>query len=429
MKVWERPLIRLLAVFFVLGMFAWWTFQTVSLPPALRDLFEEDEAVAIAATPTTEEEQFQQELSQLPPPPENHAPEVVALLERLNNLPPVPPLIQAARQRDAARRDGEPPIPWSEEENKAEDALVENYLKAWEPFLSAPPPDWIRYPDSTRLFRANMAEILDFPAGYNAGEFLIYDLSRGFLKTFRHLGALRFGFGLGSVNPWGSTDVIGLFRTFCEMTQEGLLPGEIFFSSPPPPPGVGDLRQALRADQALFLRTAEYLENLPEKASGTAALSRYLKNQGDADWFLQKAGPQISARELAAYLRRDAGQIATLEQKTFLSGPAWRQWLQGDSGAGLSPTLQAGLAGLREFEQVRLRYQVTLAILDARQRVLSDGLEAASRLPDPAQPGAFLQINQMENSLLISSNFRLPDSLTNGMTITFPSESASKSQP
>ena len=429
MKVWERPLIRLLAVFCVLGMFAWWTFRTVSLPTVLRELFEEDEAIANAATPTTPEEEFQQELSQLPPPPEIHAPEVAALLERLNKLPAVPYLVQAARQRDAARREGEPPVPWSEEEERAQDTLIESYLKAWEPFLSAPPPDWVRFPDSTRLFRANLADILEWPPGYQAGAFLVDDLSRGFLKTFRHLGALRFGFGLGTINPWGTTDVIGLFRTFCEMTQDGLLPGESFLSSRPSPPEITDLRQALRADQALFLRTAEYLENMPENTSGAAALSRYLKNQGDADWFLEKADPKISARDLAAYLRRDAEQIVTLEQKTFLSGPAWRQWLQGNPKAGLSPTLQAGLAGLQEFEQVRLRYQVTLAILDARQRVLSSGLAAANRLPDPAQAGEFLQVNQGEDFLTISSKFRLPDASTNGLTIAFPAETTPQNRP
>ena len=428
-KVWERPFFRLLAVFFILGLFAWWTFRTVSLPLVLRDLFEEDGAIATAATPETEEEKFLRELSQLPAPPEVHAPEVAALIERLNQLPAVPYLVQAARQRDAARREGEPAVPWSEEEKRAEDTLRENYLKAWEPFFSAPPPDWVRFPDSTRLFRANLADLLDRPPGYNLGDFLAYDLSRGFLKSLRHLGALRFGFGLSTMNPWGNTDVIGLFRTFCEMTQDGLLPSESFFSSRPPPPDVGDLRQALRVDQALFLRAAEYLENLPENISGVAALSRYLKSPGDADWFLQKAGPRISAPELAAYLRRDAAQIATLEQKTFLSGPAWRQWLEGDPGAGLSPTLQAGLGGLREFEQVRLRYQVTLAMLEARQKVLSSGLEAATRVPDPAQPGDFLMINQGEEFLSISSKFRIPDASTNGMTIAFPSETASEIRP
>ena len=410
MRVWERPFIQLLAVFLVLGLFAWWTFRTVSLPPVLRDLFEEDEAIVTAATPLTPEEQFQQEVDRLPAPPENHAPEVAALLERLRNLPPVPYIVQAARQRDAARREGEPFISWSEEEKKAEETLLNNYLGAWEPFFSAPPPDWIRFPDSARLFRAQLADLLDFPKGYEAGEFLIYDLSRGFLKTFRHLGALRFGFGFGTLNPWGNTDTVGLFRSFCEFTQEGFLPEESFLLTPPPAPDIGDLRRALQSDRALFLRTAEYLEVLPENVSAKAALSRYLNNSGDADWFLQRTGPQTSARVLATYLRQDARQIAELEQKTFLSGPAWRQWLGGQPGFGLSPTLQAGLAGLQEFEQVRLRYLVILAILDARQRVLASGAEAAARLPDPAQPGTFLRVKQDKENLISphNSDFRKP---------------------
>jgi len=56
-------------------------------------------------------------------------------------------------------------------------------------------------------------------------------------------------------------------------------------------------------------------------------------------------------------------------------------------------------------------------------------LEAATRVPDPAQPGDFLMIYQGEKILSISSKFRLPDASTNGMTIAFPSKTASEIRP
>lgn len=422
MKLWERPAVRLLVVFFFLGLFAWWTFQAVSLPMGVRSLWETDEAVAFAARLSTEEEQAQRDLDRLPAPPENHAPEVNALLERLRNLPPVPYVVQAARRRDAARREGEPPLPWKEEEKKAEDELIELYLKAWEPFFSASPPDWGRFPDSIRLFRFNLAAILDLPAGYNAAEILLHDQFRAWLITFRHLGALRLGTGLGTNQPWGNTDLVGLFRGFCEMIQQGFLPEESLRLPLPPTPEIADLRLGLQSDQALFLRMAEYLEAVPENISASTALRRCLNNSGDADLFLQATGSQASARELAGQLRGDAERIAAMEQNTFLSGLAWRQWLEGQPGGGLSPTLQAGLAGLQEFEPVRLLYQVMIAMLEARQRVAASGLETARQLPDPAQPGQFLRVNQGEEGLTISSEFRMPNASSKGVTVTFPAD-------
>ena len=78
---------RLFSIFLILGIFAWWTFRVVSLPPTLRNLWNEDQAIAEASTPPAKEEKWRIELAKLPAPPEEHAPEVSALLLRLQRLP------------------------------------------------------------------------------------------------------------------------------------------------------------------------------------------------------------------------------------------------------------------------------------------------------------------------------------------------------
>jgi len=387
----------------------------VSLPESFRDLFEEDQAIATAAAPPNGEDEVRVEAEKLPAPPQEHAPEIAALLVRLQNLPSLPYIVEVARRRDAATPAGQVPPPWAEEEKNAEQAALEDFLRAWEPFFSSPPPDWSRYPDSIRLFRFHLAQLFGAPVGIEAGEILVWEFFPEFYRTLRHLGVLRLPPGIDSSGPFAQIDLAGLFESFCQMFPCGAAGVEFPSEFPengilPPPPEAEDLRQGLRADRALFLRTADYFQNLPPNTPARIALLRYFDHPAWAAGFLEQSGRVATAKELALMWRRDAEQIFLREQKTFLTGAAWGQWLREESGSGFSPAWRPGLRGLQNFEETRLHYRVLQALWDARRRVQTGGRRAAEDLPDPAQPGAFLQVEGTETGTRITSAYRAPDS-------------------
>ena len=439
MRFWERPLIQLLAVFLLLGLFAWWTFQTVSLPPVLRDLFEEDEAIATAATPATEEEQFQQELARLPSPPENHAPEVAALRERLRNLPPIPYIVSNAMARDTATPKGETPPPWSDLELQNLRSIQAAYFGAWEPFLSGPAPDWKNFPDSILFFRSktspilatskDYAKILQYVPGGQSEQpsWTWVEFSVKYLRQAQGVGAVRFGVGLSS---WSMTDTVSTAEmarkiTTSLITQDNypLEDLQALRAILPAEPSLENLRDGLDGDRSLFLRTADFLESLPPSTAAKTGIVKWLQDDSDAEWYLRKAGQPPLANDLAALLRRDAEQLEILRQKTFLPGPAWRQWLSGNPGAGLTPMLAQGLGGFKEFEATRQAYRVTQAALDARIALEEGGINAARRIPDPARSGSFLQVEETESGIRISS-FYTPEGQTNALSFLVPASSA-----
>lgn len=408
MKVWERPFIRLLAAFLVLGMFAWWTFQTVSLPPVVRDLFEEDSAIAAAALPPNEEERLQQEMSRLPAPPENHAPSVAALLQRLRNLPPPPYILQVARQRDTTVRQGETAPPWNPAELAAAAESKAAFLAAWEPFLNGPPVEWEKYPDSARLFRSNLFTLLENPSGPKVDEELFFSPDFRFVKMLKGLGTLRFG----SLSSWSFTDTVFLSKFLLDKTttfqgSDDLL--RTIIANFPTPPTVDDLRSGLRVDRSLFLSAAQYLEGLPPSTSAQLGLTSFLDDPRDAEWFLGRLPkPDLDVIGLAAYLRQASQQISSLEQKTFLTSQAWQQWLAGNPTAGLPGILAVSLQGIQDFETTRTRHQLTQAFLKAALTFREAGLDAARQTPDPARPGQFLQVETSDSGTVISTSWQ-PD--------------------
>ena len=440
MNFWQRPFFQLLAIFFILGLFAWWTFQTVSLPPALRNLFEEDQAMADAATPPSDEESFLAELSRLPAPPQEHAPEVASLLERLKNLPPIPYVLANALARDAATPKDQKPPPWTPEEISALEKMEQAYLGAWQPFFAGAAPDWSRYPDSILLFRSTgfllgkdlkLAELVTYQPGTSRRATFVYnpeeapELMFPLLRQCRNLGTIRFG-----VLQWEFSETV---RT-AELTASGVgslvsepgLPGgwlEGLRAGLAPAPSLQDLRAGLAADRALFLRTADFLEQVPPGTSARAGLFCLLQDENDTRWYLRSLGDPATASQLGAQLRRDAEQLEILRQKTFLPGPAWRQWLSEDPGQGLHPLLAKGLGGFLAFENVRMSYLVTLAALDARIAVEEGGWEAARRVPDPAKPGSFFQAENTEEGLRLTSAF-VPKGTTNALSFLLPAPPA-----
>ena len=436
MKLWERPAPRLLAVFFLLGLFAWWIFGVVSLPPSVRNLFEEDQAVVSAATPEPEEERFRKEVLRLPSPPRDHAPEVVALLQRLQNLPSLPYILEVALQRDAATPQGGAFTPWNETELQTLREVQTAYLNAWEPFLSGPKPDWVRFPDSILLFRSSffllklnqrLADLLTYQPGQADQRRFTSDPRQNpefflsLLRQCRTLGAVRFG-----QLQWEGTETVRAAELMTQCVAEILaepdfpLPALVTIrANLTPAPDLSEMRAGLSADRSLFLRTAEYLESLPPSASAQAGLTRLLQSDFESEWYLARAGKPASAQELGALLRRDASQLGLLEQKTFLPAPAWRQWLSGNPGVGLSPLLAQGLGGFLEFEATRSAYLVTQAALDARISWEQAGIEAVRKIPDPARPGSFFRVEESDEGVrLFSSLVRAGD--TNNLSFLFP---------
>ena len=186
-----------------------------------------------------------------------------------------------------------------------------------------------------------------------------------------------------------------------------------------PAPTMLDLRASLRADRALFLRAADLLEKLPPGTSARAGLFRLLQDENDTRWYLRSSGNPETASQVGSQLRRDVDHIEILWQKTFLSGPAWRQWLSEDPGQGLSPLLAKGLGGFLAFENVRMNYLVALSALDARIALEQGGLEAARRVPDPARPGAFFQAEKTEGGVRLSSAY-VPQGKTDALSFFVP---------
>jgi len=407
-------------LFPLLGLFAWWIFASVSLPPSLRDLWKEDDAIASAATPASEEERAATELAKLPLPSQQHAPEVAALLQRLQNLPSLPYVLSQALAREAAAPAGQQTLPWTEEEKSALEEVQRSYLGAWAPFFQGPAPDWSNYPDSILLFRSSLfllsldeqrVRLLTYRPGQKAQpRFLaevreLPELMLPLLRQCRNLGSIRFG-GLA----WEISETV---RT-AALTAEGIgglisnpeySPNilQIFLANLAPAPALSDLRAGLAADRSLFSRTAEYLESLPASTPAHLALERLLRGEKDNTGYLETAEGAGTAAQLAAQLRREAEQLDVLRQKTFLTGPAWRQWLTAEPGRELGPLLAQGLGGFREFEDVRMKYLVARAGLEARIAWQSNGPIAARRIADPARPGSFLKLEESPQGIRLTS--------------------------
>lgn len=420
---------QLAGIFLLLGLLALWTFRVVSVPPPLRNLFEEDEAIATAVVPLTEAEQFQKDLSRLPAPPENHAPQVAELIARLGELQAIPPILVAAVKRDRETPKDQTPAQWSEAELAVLRTYQAKFREAWEPFLSGPPPDWERFPDSAILFRSR-----NFLMGPGGGPVEYAFLKLGvavdqepidsdefifFLRLLRQcsaIGALRHGYsGEGSFNfsGWALTDTVAQIQHINnKLERNDFLFGwndarRLQISSfAPNPPTIATLRQSLKTERAVFKRSAEYLQSLPMGTSAEAALTRLLGDKEDADWFVSHVGKPKTAQNLAVILQQGADQIGSLEEKTFLSGPAWRQWLQGDLKNGINPALRGTMKGIQEFEQTSLKYQVALAFVNAASAYRQSGVEGLRKIPDPAQPGSFLNVSTSANEITLSSAFQ-----------------------
>jgi len=392
-----------MVVFLLLGGFGGWTFQTVSFSPALSDLLPEDEAIA-AAWPTSAADRGDRQWDQLPPPPSQHSPEVSALLERLRGLPPVPYIVQAARQRDASVREGETAPPWSAEETAAENRMAEAYREAWRPFFESTQIAWDQFPDSVRLLRSEITRILDLPPNYRYSYMFMIFPDMNLYGPLRRLGALRFGTDALLQNGWAGLDTVSLAvygrRFFPDQAGLGI---ELDSKKVPPPPQIEDMRMGLRSDRALFLSAGDYLAALPRETPALPALERFLGSRENARWFLARLPGIETAAHLAAQLRQDADQISELENKTFLSGSAWRQWLEGDPAVGLSPVLRDSLEGLRQFEKARLEYQVAMSLAEAAEKIRAGDSAGARRIPDPAAVGSFLRLEDSMGMVTVSS--------------------------
>jgi len=233
-----------------------------------------------------------------------------------------------------------------------------------------------------------------------------------YLRLFRQsttIGTLRFG----TFSGWAVTDV----TSSAKYSEETIRKSDYFFfdssldprgllSLSPPPPTISTLRAGLRTDRAVFLRSAEYLQSLPMGTAVQVALTRLLGDREDAEWFIRNVNHPKTAQELATILQQGANQIGSLEQKTFFSGPAWRQWLAGDLGSGLNPAIAGALTGIQEFEQTALKYQVALAFLNAASAFRESGVEGMRKIPDPARPGFFLTVTESANGITLSSAFQ-----------------------
>lgn len=422
MKFWERPFGKLLGVFLLLGLFAWWTFHLVSSSPSIRDLLDEDLAIASAANRDPANESVAEDLKGFPPPRQEHAPEVASLLRSLQELPPFPYALANALARDQATPGNQPSLPWTEEEKNALAETRAQFLLAWEGFFRGSTPAWQRYPDSVRLFRGsfflssrfqNHLALLGYePGGKNTRTFLneptaFPEFYLPLLRQCRHLGVLRLGQPL-----WDSSETVRVADLTREIIVSLLLqPGyspeslEALRTTVAPAPTLEDLRTALAVDRAVLSDSADNLDTLPPATPARSGL-RWLFPEGlDASSLLQSYGQPDRAIELAGRLRNHAGQLETIRQKTFLSGPAWRQWLSHDPGRDLSPPLAGELAAFREFEDVRMGYLVGLAALEVRIFLGKGDSSAARRIPDPARPGSFLRVEDKPEGVQVASAF------------------------
>lgn len=418
MKFWEKPLPRILALFLFLGLFGWWTFRTVSLTPALRDLFEEDQAIAAAAVSPSEEEILQTELESLPRPPAEHAPEVAALLARLQALPPLAVRLENALRRDASTPPGTPPQPWDEAELQDLAEARAAFRAAWEPFLFGTTPDWRRFPDSAALFRFQgdffsadwkpYADLVNYQPATpeNDGALADPEFTFAYLRQIRNLGS-----AIGN-----ETDAINLSARAAKTLETRILP-EIFSLDTllavrqrlPAPLTLEDLRAALDADESLLKRAADYFASLPPATRAGLALTRWLGKKAEEGWVLTENGRLGTAGDLASGLQRKAAELDGLRQKTFLSGPAWRQWSAADPGTGLPSWMAPAMAGFRYFERGQTEFRVLRSALEVRIALEQGGLAEARKIPDPLQAGSFFQVEETAEGFRASCSYRPPE--------------------
>jgi len=307
-----------------------------------------------------------------------------------------------------------------------------SFREAWLPFLSSPAPDWKFFPDSIALFRFQgdfLSTDWQFfsdltiptpPRPQQPEPLQDPELTLAYLRQIRTLGSLKFG---------ADTDAVSVANKVTKFLESRMIRNDFPASTLlavrenlPPPPSLEDLRSGLEADRALFLRVAQYLESLPSGTSAAAGITRWADKKAAVAWGLNESGRFQLANDLAADLNRKASGLEDLMQKTFLSGPAWRQWLSGDPGSGLSPLLIGGLGGFRAFERTRSDYLVARGALDVRILLQTEGVDAARKVPDPFLRGAFFQLEEMEDRLTTFCSYtppgddgpvriRLPDSL------------------
>jgi hypothetical protein len=426
----QRSLQQLLAVFILLAAIAWWITARVAVSHSVRDFFLGEEESATLPEPSPEEQEkifMNRVLTELPPLPAEHSPEVASLLSRLKELLNIPPILTNAVKRDQETPIDQTPVTWNEAELAALKSYQNKFWEAWEPFLSGPAPVWSNFPDSALLFRSHLSPPWygKTSDGTDAIELAFYQaeepesLSGGpdahpefFLRVFRQmttLGTLRYG----SSNFWGMGDAVAL----TSMAKNALADSGYFFpprqenpeefqSYAPPVPSIATLREGLKTDRAIFIRMADYLDTLPAQTPANMALTRLLGDKNDADWFADRLENPKTAHDLAVVLREGIEQIPLLEQKTYLSGPAWRQWSTGNPEGGLSLLLRGSLDGMKEFEMTQMEYQVALAFLKTSAAYRTTGIEGMRTIPDPARPGSFLAVISSTNGIRISSAYQ-----------------------
>jgi len=424
-NLWERPFFRLLGVFILLGLFAWWTFRAVSFSPGLRGLLDEDLAISDVAQNTADRKRSSLQWENLPAPSQRHAPEVAALLERLRRLPPAPYILANAMARDAATPPNEEPPAWTPAEQAALAEARARFLEAWEPFFQGPGPDWIGHPDSVRLFRSTFfltrpwaatLVLLGYePGGRNYSAFLnepadFPEFLLPLVRQSRNLGVLRLG-----QPAWDASELVSAADAVRQGIENLLLqPGETaetleaWRTLIAPAPTLADLRAGLEVDRSFLLTTADFLMKLPTSTQAEAGLRRFLPEGLEGDSFLDAYDRPENARELAERIRDHAEQLDTLLQRTFLSGPAWRQWLAHDPGSGFRPPLSGQLGAFVDFEDVRMKYQVALAALEVRTRLARGDLPGSRQVPDPALPESFLRVEDQSGGTRVSSFYQPP---------------------
>jgi hypothetical protein len=239
----------------------------------------------------------------------------------------------------------------------------------------------------------------------NSTEFLLR-----LIRQTTTLGTLRFG----GISGWGMSDAVFLVGA---MAEETFQKSKYFFPSrsenpelllrwAPSPPTIQTLRSGLKTDHAVFLRAAEYLDSLPANIPASMALTHLLGDKRDAEWFVSHLESPKTTHDLASAIRLGAEQISLLEQKTYLTGPAWRQWATGNPESGLCPALRGSLDGMKEFETTQMEYQVALAFLKASAAYRTTGIEGMRTISDPARPGSHLAVTSSTNGITISSAYQ-----------------------
>jgi len=419
----RRSLQNLLAVFILLGAIAWWITGRVAVSHSVRDFLLGEEESATFPEPSPEEQEkilTEKIFSELPPSPSNHSPEVAGLLSRLKEIEAIPAILVNAVKRDRDTPKDQTPSPWSEAELEALKNYQAKFREAWEPFLSGPQPDWEHFPDSALLFRSSGLFLMNdyhdnfVYALHQPGKPSTRDNSPEFLlrliRQTTTLGTLRFG----GISGWGMSDSVFLVRALAHeifpksqycFPPESENP-ELLLRWAPSPPTIQTLRNGLKTDHAVFLRAAEYLDSLPGNIPPSMALTHLLGDKRDAEWFVSHLESPQTTHDLASAIRLGAEQISLLEQKTYLTGPAWRQWATGNPESDLCLALRGSLDGMKEFETTQMEYQVALAFLKASAAYRTTGIEGMRTISDPAKPGSYLAVTSSTNGITISSAYQ-----------------------